>query len=195
MNDEKTVPFNESLRNRCTCSSDIPPKLILGRWTMVEDASHNLTGSPEKEEIVHTGAPMKLSRGGDRDRAGLVEKKKKQEEKKKKKRLKKGKKKKRNEEKYATKTSTGVSCRRKSWIFDRVGQTIRPDERAKRERDRIGRERLPLGEESLPERYPGSWKAGASDSRLSTPTTPSPMSQQSRPRLLRCRGSSVFGQP
>lgn len=92
MNDEKTVPFNESLRNRCTCSSDIPPKLILGRWTMVEDASHNLTGSPEKEEIVHTSAPMKLSRGGDRDRAGLVEKKKETRREKKEKKIKKRKK-------------------------------------------------------------------------------------------------------
>lgn len=51
---------------------------------MVEDASHNLTGSPEKEEIVHTGAPMKLSRGGDRDRVGRKKKETRREKKEKK---------------------------------------------------------------------------------------------------------------
>lgn len=49
--------------------------------------------------------------------------------------------KKEGERKYTTKTSTGVSCRRKSWIFDRVGQTIRPDERASEEGERERRQK------------------------------------------------------
>lgn len=61
---KRSFRFNESLRDRCTCSSDIPPKLILDGGPIVDDASHNLTGSPEKEEIVHTGATLTREGGG-----------------------------------------------------------------------------------------------------------------------------------
>lgn len=74
---------------------------------------------------------------------------------------------------------------------------VRTSERASEQRGRAREEvdaSLPFGEESLPERYPGSCKAGAA-TRVSIPTRVSTVSRQSRPRLLRCRGSAVFGQP
>lgn len=71
--------------------------------------------------------------------------------------------------KYVTKTSTGVSCRRKSWIFDRVGQTIRPDERASeqsRESERGGRREPTPRRGKFTGKISGKLQSRSSDSRL-----------------------------
>lgn len=82
------------------------------------------------------------------------------------------------------------------------GSSIEPGRRyvrTERERDRIGRER-----ESLPLSRRGKFTgkiSGKLEGRSQRLASLYPhhavhtMSQQSRPRLLRCRGGSVFGQP